>query len=101
MRYTKIDFSGCLISAKWYDQFATGADIVFQSYITNKKVFFCCGHKVLESYSVPDGLKMYEPNYNDFYNNARKDFIYIFLPMLGTNLREKLIQLNYFKKIII
>jgi hypothetical protein len=90
MKYTTILKGNEQIKAKWFDIFDAGYDLGFNGYITNKKVYFCFDKKVIESYSLENGLKMYSDEYREAYNKVKNDFIINFLPMLGKDLRKAL-----------
>ena len=96
MKYTKLQQNNKTVYGRWFDAFSTGADICFDAFITDKKAFFCVGTKVLESYNFDNGLKIYSSEHRHQYEIFKKDFIYKFLPLLGADVRKKLIELKFF-----
>ena len=96
MKYTKLQQNNKTVSGRWFDAFSTGADVCFDAFITDKKAFFCVGTKVLESYNFDAGLRMYTNEHRHQYEKFKKDFIYNFLPLLGADVRKKLIELKFF-----
>ena len=96
MKYTKLQQNNKVVSGRWFDAFSTGADICFDAFITDKKAFFCVGTKVLESYNFDAGLKMYSYEHRRQYDKFKEDFIYKFLPLFGSDVRKKLIELKIY-----
>ena len=96
MKYTKLQQNNKIVFGRWFDAFSTGADVCFDAFITDKKAFFCVGSKVLESYNFDADLKMYTLEHRLQYDKFKKDFIYSFLPLLGSDVRKKLTELNFF-----
>ena len=96
MKYTKLQQNNKVVCGRWFDAFSTGADVCFDAFITDKKAFFCVGTKVLESYNFDAGLKMYSYEHRQQYDKFKEDFIYKFLPLLGADVRKKLIELKFF-----